>query len=171
MRRIAYGIACLLLTGSWIANAHQQKEAITQVLFNPRTGNVEVMHRFVLHDAEHAVRQLFDGAVDIIASDTDRERFAHYVNARFSIAADGKELLLNAVGSEIDGRFLWVYSETPIPADARQLTVQHQALRDIWPDQTNLVNIERDGESATLLFHGHRRALIAPVPPAQKQTR
>lgn len=36
--------------------AHQIKAAITTVLFNQRTENIEVMHRFNLHDAEHAVK-------------------------------------------------------------------------------------------------------------------
>ena len=164
-------IAAALLLLATVASAHQQKEAITQVLFNPRTGNVEVMHRFVLHDAEHAVRELFDGAVDIIGSGEDRERFARYVYARFTIAADSQELTLKPVGSEIDGRFLWVYAEAPIPAEAQRLTIEHQALRDLWPDQTNLVNIERGGETTTLLFQGQHRALTAPVPHAHPQNR
>ena len=42
------------------ALAHQQRAAITKVLFNKNTGNLEVMHRFFLHDTEHAVQMLFD---------------------------------------------------------------------------------------------------------------
>ena len=163
-------IAAVLMVASLSIHAHQQKEAITQVLFNSRTGNVEVMHRFVLHDAEHAVGKLFDGAADLIRSDADRARFAQYVNGRFAISADGTELVLVPVGSEIDGRYLWIYAEAPIPVDAHQLTVVHQALRDLWPEQSNLVNIERDGAITTLLFHGRQGSLTAPVPAARRQT-
>ncbi|MDG1816469.1 MAG: hypothetical protein P8H22_10245, partial [Glaciecola sp.] len=37
-------------------SAHQQKSGLTTVLFNPRTNNIEVMHRVYMHDAEHAVK-------------------------------------------------------------------------------------------------------------------
>ncbi len=51
--------ALLLFMACGHAAAHQQKIAITTVLFNPRTQNIEIMHRFNLHDAEHAVKALF----------------------------------------------------------------------------------------------------------------
>ena len=59
-------IAIVILLLAAPLSAHQQKEAITRVLFNPRTGNIEVMHRFLLHDAEHAVKELVDAKADIL---------------------------------------------------------------------------------------------------------
>ena len=52
MRLILLVLCCLSLQLS----AHEMKSAITKVLFNQRTGNIEVMHRFYVHDAEHAVK-------------------------------------------------------------------------------------------------------------------
>ena len=46
--------------------AHQQKAAETTVLFNKNSGQLEVMHRFYLHDTEHAVQKLFDKSADIL---------------------------------------------------------------------------------------------------------
>ena len=138
--------------------AHQQKEAITRVLFNPRTGNIEVMHRFLLHDAEHAVKALFGGQADLLGEEADRDRFADYVHQRFSLAdQDGAPLPLDPVGHEIEGRFLWVYAETPIPEDLDALTLAHQALRDLWPEQVNLVNVERDKQVRSATFTGNSR--------------
>ena len=135
--------------------AHQQKEAITQVLFNQRTGNIEVMHRFLLHDAEHAVQMLRHGKADLVGSADDREFFAAYVHTRFSITdQDGRVLPLSAVGQEIEGRFLWVYAETGIPPDIESITLRHDALRDIWVEQVNLVNVEYDGEVRSVSFMG-----------------
>jgi len=146
-------VAGLLLTP--MVQAHQQKEAITRVLFNPRTDNIEVMHRFLLHDVEHAVKALREGPADILGSQADRDFFASYVQRRFSIAdQDGRVLPLTSVGNEIEGRFLWVYSETPIPPTLSALKVQHEALRDIWPEQVNLVNVEYNGTVKSASFTG-----------------
>lgn len=142
------------LTGA--ALAHQQQAALTRVLFNPRSGNMEVMHRFLVHDAEHAVRQLLDPKADLIASAEAREQFAAYVLERFTLlGSEGNPLALQYVGQEIDGIFLWVYQEMPIPAALPSLSVIHNVLRDLWPEQNNLVNIERDGRVQTLNFNGN----------------
>ena len=139
-------------------SAHQQKESLTRVLFNPRTGNIEVMHRFLLHDAEHASRKLFGSEADLLASAADRDRFEDYAQARFSLRdQDGDTIPLVSVGNEIDGRYLWVYAEAPIPGGLTALTLSHDVLRDVWPEQVNLVNVERDKTVRSATFDRGRR--------------
>lgn len=134
-------------------NAHQQKMAITTVYFNARTNNIEVMHRFNLHDAEHAVKEIFDGNADIIQSEATQSDFANYVIERFAIyRADKTELSLSLVGTELEGTHFWVYQETPAPKSLNGMYIQHNALRDIWHTQTNTINIEGMGDIQTLTF-------------------
>ncbi|MEO0345795.1 MAG: DUF6702 family protein [Pseudomonadota bacterium] len=152
-RRAATAALAVLLACS--AVAHQAREAVTRVLFNNRTGNIEVMHRFLVHDAEHAVRDILGADADILGSEATRDQFAAYVSKRFKMRdQDDNWLELTPVGHEIEGQFLWVYAETPIPENLEALAMSHNALRDIWPDQVNLVTIERDGESQSALFAG-----------------
>ena len=147
----------MALSAAW---AHQKKTAVTTILFNERTANIEVMHRFLIHDAEHAVKQIRGGSfgqgADIIASEQTRQAFSQYASERFSIRDQNGELLeLTLLGSEIDGGSIWVYQETPIPADLQSMTIRHNALRDIWIEQVNRVNIERNKEIDTLIFQGN----------------
>ena len=128
--------------------AHEQKAALTRVVFNANTDNLEVMHRFFLHDAEHAARQLFKESINMLESADDRELFASYVRNRFSISTiskNGEEtaLKLDYVGQETDRRFLWVYQEISAPNDVTGLTIFNTVLRDVWSDQSNLINIEK----------------------------
>ena len=151
-------VAWTLLLIALPAGAHQQKESITRVLFNSRTGNIEVMHRFYLHDAEHAVKAIFGTDADILGAETSRERFSTYVHEHFRMEdQDGLAIPLAPVGQEIEGRFLWVYAEAPIREDITSLTLVHDALRDLWPDQVNLVNIDREGETRSALLAGSDR--------------
>ena len=159
---------CLMLVLSMLfaadmLPAHQQKAAITRVLFNERSGNIEVMHRFYLHDAEHAVRELFGKDADIIKDETTRARFSNYVNERFAMRADGEALPLTPVGYEIEGRFFWVYVETAIPETLQTLSMQHRALRDIWSAQSNLVNVERRGQVRSMRFAGEADLLSIDI--------
>ncbi len=122
---------CLIAFGFFAgtAQAHQIKAAITTVLFNPRTENIEVMHRFNLHDAEHAVKALFDKHADIMDDAKTQQDFADYVSKHF-----------------------WVYQETAQPPEIEGLKIRHDALRDLWPSQVNTINVEGNGPLKTLTF-------------------
>jgi hypothetical protein len=135
------------------SSAHQQKAAISSVLFNPRTSNIEISHRFYLHDAEHAIKKIFGGDADIYQSIESQQKFANYVTERFAMF-DNQEnaVTLSSVGFELEGKFFWVYQETAQPPTLEGLTIAHHALRDIWPEQVNTINIEGKGDIQTLTF-------------------
>ncbi|MBU2978398.1 DUF6702 family protein [Alteromonas sp. C1M14] len=152
LRTAQWGLLALLLF-STATSAHQIKAAITTVLFNPRTENIEIMHRFNLHDAEHAVKALFDKKADILDDEATQKEFAEYIEARFALLDINKQpLALNTVGYEVDGKFFWVYQETAQPPALEGLTIRHDALRDLWPDQINTLNVEGQGDVKTLTF-------------------
>ena len=154
----------LLMLLPLVGNAHQQKTAVTRVLFNENTGNIEVMHRFFIHDAEHAASLIFGERQTLLESAESRQLFSNYVMNRFAVEAtlsngDKQELQLEYVGEEVDGQFLWVYQEVAVEAEIKALTIVNLALRDVWPDQSNLVNIERDGAIFSLTFQGNDQVL------------
>ncbi|MEM8942493.1 MAG: DUF6702 family protein [Pseudomonadota bacterium] len=127
------------------AAAHQQKEAITRILFNERTGHLEVMHRFLIHDAEHAMATILTPAANLFGSASDRDLFEDYVHAGFSLRdQEGRLITLTSVGNEIDGSYLWVYAEAPIPTGVSKLTIRHRALTELWSQQSNLINVEKN---------------------------
>ncbi|QHJ12416.1 hypothetical protein FX988_02673 [Paraglaciecola mesophila] len=146
-------ITVLLLIAASSVFAHQQKTAISTILFNPRTENIEVMHRFNLHDAEHAVRHIFGKNADIIGSTKTQRQFSEYVSKRFAMSQEnGQAILLKSAGFEIDGKFFWVYQETAEPEQLDNLVISHNALRDLWPSQINTINVEGKGDLQTLTF-------------------
>lgn len=140
--------------------AHEQKTAISRVFFNPRTQNIEVEHRFYIHDAEHAVKQLFDRNADILGKEETRSTFADYVAKTFAIAgADGTVIPLEDIGYEMDGRYFWVYQEAKPQSDLAGLLVKSDTLREVWPSQINTVNIEGNGDIQTVTFEGDAEIL------------
>jgi uncharacterized protein YcfL len=135
------------------SHAHQQKAAISSVLFNPRTTNIEISHRFYLHDAEHAIKKIFGGDADIYRSIESQQKFANYVTERFAMFDQHeKRVELSSVGFELEGKFFWVYQETAQPPELQGLSIAHHALRDIWPEQVNTINVEGKGDVRTLTF-------------------
>ncbi|MEW6993300.1 DUF6702 family protein [Colwelliaceae bacterium MEBiC 14330] len=155
----------LLVTSAIVANmalAHQQKSAETTVLFNQRTGQLEVSHRFYIHDTEHAVQSLFDKNADIINSEKTQRQFANYVARQFHLRSlSDKTLPISSLGFEVEGKFFWVYQETEIPAKLSGVKIFNGVLRELWPTQINMVNIEGKGEVRTLYFSENEDWLIA----------
>lgn len=140
--RIILVIVALVLSGS--LQAHQQKEAYTTVLFNERTGNLEISHRFYLHDAEHGFARLIDRPVNL-EDEKEQKAFARYVEKNFRVNVAGTRLILNAVGHEVEGKYIWVYQEAAISSPMCKLEFTLTAFQEIWSSQTNQVNVERHG--------------------------
>ena len=170
VRRAAFRVVGVLLGPLVLSTgeAHQQKNAVTRILFNENTGNIEVMHRFFIHDAEHAAGLIFGERQMLAESRESRELFSSYVINRFSIeasfrAGNSEELGLSYVGAEVDGQFLWIYQEIPAQDDITAFTIVNLTLRDVWSDQSNLVNIERDGRIYSLTFDGSAEVLTVKL--------
>ncbi len=145
-------------------NAHKLKTAFSIVLFNQRTNNLEVMHRFYLHDAEEAVWELIDKKADIIGDQDTQAQFTQYVINRFAMKDQtGKDIPLELVGFQNDAGFFWVYQEIKQPQDLTELHIKHDALRDIWDEQFNVVNIEGLEQIVTLSFSGSDTWLTAKL--------
>lgn len=136
-------VLLIFATGScW---AHQQKEAYSLLIFNTRTAQLEIQHKFFIHDVEHAAQQLVSKDSDLLGDPASREAFARYLLDHFGLQDQNGQLLpLSYVGSEVEGKYLWVYQETPITAAMSALSVKMSGLQDLWPTQINLVNIERN---------------------------
>jgi hypothetical protein len=153
MNKIVNGLLGALLFAAFSLSAHQQKSAISTILFNARTKNIEIMHRFRVHDAEHAVKEIFGKDADIIDSQKTQKLFGDYVHQRFNLFDnDEQSLQLKMVGVELDGKFFWVYQETTQPTKIDNLIIRHDALRDLWPEQVNTINVEGKGLLQTLTF-------------------
>ncbi len=160
-----------LFAGLLPAHSHEQKTAITKILFNDKTGNIEVSHRLNVHDAEHAV-QNFWGTADLISDPEDMDNLALYVRSNFILRAGKKILEPNPVGHEIDGPYVWIYDELEIPKKRmKSLTIENYILRDVWEAQSNLVNIELGKFRASENFTGDDTAklieLKKPKPPSK----
>lgn len=157
---INFLILILMLVAN-VAVAHQQKAAETTVLFNKHSGQLEVSHRFYLHDTEHAVQSLFNKKADILNSEETQLQFANYAATQFLVHTLADENLpLTSVGYEVEGKFFWVYQETAIPKNLSGVKLFNGALRELWPTQINMVNIEGKGTIRTLYFSENKDWLI-----------
>ncbi len=143
--------AAVFLVGS--ALAHQQKTSVSVVQLQPHFQSVDITHRFNIHDVEHALKLLGYAQFDITSDIKAQEAFSSYVYQRFSIRYDqDRPLVLKPVGFEVEGNAFWIYQEAAINPAVEKLEVANNVLREVWPEQSNLVNFEGFGEIQSLRF-------------------
>lgn len=160
------GTLTLGLQLSLPAHAHEQKVAISQILFNPNSGNIEIAHRLYLHDAEHAVQDQW-GKADLVSDPDDLDKLALYVRGNFFLSLNDMLIEPTPVGVEVDDIYVWVYDEFPIPKkNVKTLTIDNTILRDVWREQANLVNVEVGSFRKSAFFSGEDKdkmiEIIAP---------
>lgn len=138
-------------------------------MFNDRTGNLEVVHRFYLHDAEEAVWELYDKNADIIGNENTQALFANYVVEKFQLKDQQQQPIgLNTLGFQNDGGYFWVYQEISLPQHLTKLYIKQGALKEIWRDQYNVVNIEGLDQVYTLNFSDSDEWLSIKVDQSHK---
>lgn len=137
-----FSLLCGLLLSATLL-AHQQQESDTSLRFNPRSGNLEIVHRFYAHDAEHAVRHILGKEADLFKSAQTRGQFAAYVHNHFGLKnADGGRVQPELLGEEIEGKFIWVYQEIPGMTVEAVGEVKATFFFDIWPRYQNVVALD-----------------------------
>ena len=169
VRRLLFTLALSLfsvglLAPTGVAYAHQQKQAFSTLLFNVRTNNLEVSHRFLLHDAEHILSTLFAEKSDLVQDKKSRDRFADYIQQNFELQTTGKQALeLTTVGNEVEGKYFWVYQEMQAP-EPQSLRIKHTSLQEVWPSQINYLNLERNGEVRSLRIDSSQQWYQLTIP-------
>ena len=150
------------------ASAHEQAVAFTELTIKANGAEtdcsvegcrVEVAHRLAIHDAESTLMNVLGARADLYGDRAAQTKLEAYVDSRLSLAdpATGNLVDLTLLGGEVERGFFWVYLEGEIPAETAELDVSNTVMMDAIPNQTNRVNIRRDGETRTLVFRGASR--------------
>lgn len=162
LRRIMVKAACtavLACAACLPAGAHRFHAGITDISFNDRTGNTEVVHTYMAHDVEALLANLYQRQFDLSDPD-DQAVLRKYVDKQFWLADKaGKRLPLHWVGMTVDTDSVTVFQEVPAtPADKVE-TIHAAVLVDFLPDQVNTVNYSAGGSLRTFGFNARQSEL------------
>lgn len=151
------------------AYAHRAHAGLTEIQFNPRTEEWEVIHRLFSHDLNDALdfeayddSPLYETAegLAMIQAYTD-PLFALYA---YEDGAMGRTLELGYIGAERDGEFTYIYY-TLERFDPRQgVIVDNGLLVDFLPDQANLTNLYYDDQvQSAMQTQDQRRPFLLQI--------
>ena len=151
---IASGFA---LAAAPSAFAHRSQTVLTLVNWNSATSKLEVIHRMHAHDAEVGIAQATGAtaAPDVdMTQARNQAKLMLYIEKHFSIKGPAGLIALEPLGAELESEAIVLYQEAKLPAPPAELTIDNQILRDVFDQQTNLVNVKLSQRTRTLLFSG-----------------
>ncbi len=148
-------ILFLFTAGSVNAHAHEYYVGITNMEYNERSGNLEVIIKLSGHDVEYAIhkemgRQLHLGSAKEPA-DAD-QILAGYILRRFAVSCKNELLDAQFLGKEIgNDDQLVIYIEIPVSEapDPSKLKVKNGILMGYFPRQENVIHYTTEEKTYT----------------------
>lgn len=134
------------------AAAHPAKTVLTTVEWNAGNAAIEVVHRLHPHDAEIVLSE--GGAALDLGDPMQQARLMLYIETHFVLSSGGRQIALDPVGVELRDLDAMVYREAKAARPFAELLVDDRVFRDVFDEQTNLVNIRMGKGVRTLIFAG-----------------
>ncbi|MBL7843991.1 MAG: hypothetical protein KF846_06185 [Cyclobacteriaceae bacterium] len=152
---------------SFWAPAHPIHISVTEIEFDEKEKELEIMMRIFADDLETSIRvDRNEPELNLLhptnGQTTDQLAKA-YILKRLSVSLDGKPQKLNYLGSELDGDALIFYIQVTQVKSWRSITIMNSVILETYDDQSNLIHVTmkektkslrlmRNNSSGTLTF-------------------
>ncbi len=136
------------------ALAHRAQTVLSTVMWNEAQTSLDVMHRLHGHDAEICLAMKSGAAQADITMLQTQAQLMIYIEETFRLTDGGRAIALSPLGAEMEGESVMLYQEGKLAAPPRNLAIDNRILRDVFENQTNLVNVRLAQRTRTLLFSG-----------------
>jgi hypothetical protein len=145
-------LAACLACWCMAAHAHLFHLGITDVTFNPKTGNTEIVHTYMAHDIEALLANLYQRQFDLTQPE-DEAILRKYVEKQFWVQADDKRRLpIHWVGLTAGAESVVIYREIVGTPLSKVALVHDEVLIDFLAAQANTLNINNNGTTRSFTF-------------------
>lgn len=150
--------AMLILAAASGALAHRAHAGLTEIGVNPRTGEMEIIHRVFAHDLHEALGLESLDDTELYDSPEGLALIQAWARSGFSLqTAAGQPVALNYVGAEREGEFTFIYFSAEPPGAGTGLVVDNDLLTALFDDQVNLTNLRGPGGVQSVMQGPGRR--------------
>lgn len=154
-RRALWGAAGLaVLSGASPGWAHRLTTTTSRVEINSKTGQVDVIHSFHVHDTETALAA--EGIIDDpnLAALKERAQLALYTKEAFTLYQNGQPVPLRIIGAELERGNVLAYQQGKIDLPVGNISVRAEMMRKFVYNQINNVDVVIDDKVTSLQFRG-----------------
>jgi hypothetical protein len=135
----------------WIHPIHV---TVTEMELDEKDKRIEIMMRIFIDDFETTLRtDLRQPELDILEPKnglTTDQIADKYIQQHFKLSVDGKVVKTNYLGHEKEGDAFIFYIEAPNVKKLKTISVQNDAMAEMFDDQSNLVHMKVKGVTKSL---------------------
>ncbi|WP_295767480.1 DUF6702 family protein [uncultured Mucilaginibacter sp.] len=139
----------LLFVKSLLLMFHPFYVSVTEVNHNAKTQSVEISCRMFYDDLEHVLEKQNKVKLDIVKPPNKQlmnQLISQYVRKHLILKADGKLLVPDYIGYEIQEDGAWSYFEIKGISSVQKIEVFDDLLYSEHPEQINMLHVTVNGE-------------------------
>ncbi len=122
---------------------HDFHVGITVAEYNNATGQLEIYMKLFSDDLQAALEK----------SPSDAESTEKYFQPRFYFVVEGKKYIPGYIGEEQENGLTYVYFEVKHFPKHREVKVYNAVFFDMFEDQSNIVNLEINGQTRSVFLN------------------
>ncbi|WP_286264379.1 DUF6702 family protein [Thalassotalea atypica] len=153
-------IVSILLGVAAFAAAHKYFFALTDLVNNPDTQQLEIIHQLTAHDIENAIAE-----VEQINFSPEHPQYEllirNYIEQYFQLVKENEIVPIKWIGIEAIRDKIFVYQQASYQKSFMGLKVRNSLLIDTYDHQINTVNYRSDNAKGSLTFNKTLR--IRPI--------
>ncbi|SDL79925.1 hypothetical protein SAMN04488034_11241 [Salinimicrobium catena] len=135
--------------------AHKFYVSATDIEYNEENRSLQIISYVFVDDLEKLLQTRYSEELFLL-KEGEHESADQYVEKYFRdklmISVDGKPQTFSYIGKEYDKDQLLVYLEVEQVKPFKNISVENGILTDLFPEQKNVVKVERDGKIKSLLL-------------------
>jgi hypothetical protein len=148
-------LATLAFMFPWALGAHDFHVSLTEVRHNAKEQTLEVSMRLFTDDLDKAIvlgTGQSTGLVSGQETPATERLISAYLSRNLGIKVDGKTATLQFLGKELQTDAVWCYLEAKGVQSATRIEVRNASLLEVFPDQTNMVNVHVGNQTRSVLL-------------------
>jgi len=144
-----------LFLGVFFSNAHPFYVSICQIDFNEQNQSLEISVKIFVDDlivglSEEGHNKLYIGET---REDAHTDEYIYdYLKKSIRLKVNDKDVEAAFVGKELETDVVWTYMEIGNIADLKNIEVDCNLLTDVFSDQSNIIQVNKNGEIKNLLL-------------------
>ncbi|MEO6314348.1 MAG: DUF6702 family protein [Chitinophagaceae bacterium] len=133
----------LLVGVFWIF--HPFYVSVTEINHNAKEKTLEISCKLFLDDTEKAIKKQLNTVVELTAPKDPKkaqQQVSDYVRKHLSIKIDGKPVIMEFVGFEVEGASLWSYYQVKNISTVQKIDVTNTLLYEMYDSQISIVHAQ-----------------------------
>lgn len=149
----------LIFSLSSFKKSHKFYVSVTEIEYKEEVQSLQIISRIFTDDLEALLQERYDPSIKLLSSGDEGEvktNLKKYLGQKFRVKVNGKPYEVNYLGKEYEDDMTLLYLEVHNVSSVKSVKIKNAVLADLFPEQKNLVHVEVNGKTKSLILTGER---------------